>query len=64
MQDNDLRRDAQASGRPAGRGGEGGLPPEAELRAVIDAWPDLPSAIRAGIMALVNSQAEREPEHG
>ncbi len=29
------------------------LPPE--LRAVIDAWPALPAAIRAGIMAMVSA---------
>lgn len=40
------------------------LPPQApkiadpDLAAVVEAWPILPDAIRAGVMALVRSSAE------
>jgi len=30
-----------------------------DLRAVIDAWPDLPDAVRAGILAMVKASATR-----
>ena len=30
-------------------------PPDPDLRAVIEAWPDLPKAIRAGIVAMVTA---------
>jgi hypothetical protein len=31
---------------------------DADLRSVIDAWPDLPEAIRVGILSMVRSAAE------
>jgi hypothetical protein len=30
------------------------------LAAVIDAWPDLPEAIKAGIVAMVKAASERQ----
>ena len=34
------------------------LPPDADLQAVIDAWPTLPAAVKAGILAMVESVGE------
>ncbi len=30
-----------------------GLPADPNLRAIVEAWPDLPEAVQAGIMAMV-----------
>jgi len=32
---------------------------DADLQAVIDAWPDLPTAIRAAMLAMVNAAVNR-----
>ena len=32
-------------------------PPDADLRRVVEAWPELPPAIRAGILAMVQASA-------
>ena len=45
----------------AGRGAESGaskadsLPIDADLASVIDSWPDLPNAVKAGIVAMVGA---------
>jgi hypothetical protein len=36
------------------------LPIAVELRAVIDAWPELPKAMRAGILAMVMASKQHE----
>ena len=33
---------------------------DADLRAVVDAWPTLPDAVRAGIVAMVRAAVEAD----
>ena len=40
------------------------LEPEVDLAAVVRAWPDLPPAIRAGILAMVCAAVGPESEAG
>jgi hypothetical protein len=51
--------DAVDSSKSAKNSLPAGLPPnlqnDAELNAVLDAWPRLPAALRAGIVAIVKS---------
>jgi len=35
--------------------------PDADLQSIIDAWPTLPEAIRAGILAMVDASGRGEP---
>ena len=35
-----------------------------DLAAVVAAWPDLPEAIRAGILTMVNVASESQPDRG
>lgn len=39
-------------------------PDDPELAAVVAAWPDLPPAIRAGVLALVRAPAVNRPDEG
>jgi hypothetical protein len=32
--------------------------PDSELKAVVDAWPTLPTAIKAGILAMIGTTAK------
>jgi hypothetical protein len=43
------------SGAESGALGTGNGPIDAELAAVIEAWPSLPDAIKAGILAMVKA---------
>jgi len=38
---------------------ESKAPEDADLRRVVNSWPTLPEAIRAGIMAMVNAAGTR-----
>jgi len=40
---------------------DGNAPNSADLRAVVDAWPNLPEAIRAGIIAMVKAAGMVSP---
>ena len=53
------RRPEEVWARPRGepRSGSESRPPDADLRRLIDAWPTLPDAIRAGIEAIVQAAA-------
>jgi hypothetical protein len=61
----DSRQQATETGSPrptrATKSGTSHLERDSQLDAVIDAWPDLPAAIRAGIVAMVKP-AERPEE--
>lgn len=35
--------------------------PDSDLKAVVDAWPSLPEAIRAGIVALIRASVPNIP---
>jgi hypothetical protein len=35
-----------------------------DLAAVIDAWPELPEAIKAGILAMIKAAVAMEPQGG
>jgi hypothetical protein len=48
------------SGAESGALGAGDLPDDAELNAVIDAWPNLPPAIKAGVLAMIRATAPAE----
>ena len=37
---------------------DGETPADADLRRVVDVWPGLPLAVRAGILAIVNAVSE------
>ena len=52
--DNDL--DESASGRAADMYAR--VAENAALRAVVDAWPELPEAVRAGILAMVRASVD------
>jgi hypothetical protein len=43
------------SGAECGALGAREAPIDADLAAVVDAWPELPSAIKAGILAMVRA---------
>jgi hypothetical protein len=56
--DNDLRaRDLAARSACAARSAENPLV-DAELRALVDAWPALPDAVKVGILAMVRASAD------
>jgi hypothetical protein len=53
--DNDLRPDDDAACRPACRTG----PADGDLARVVAAWDELPEAIRAAVLLLVDSAGKR-----
>jgi len=66
--DKDLQQSiAQKAGNEAGFRAENApaeTPPDPDLRAVIEAWPNLPEVVKAGIMAMVRtsgSDRDRTP---
>lgn len=50
---------ADQSGADSGAVFASSIPIDADLAAVFEAWPTLPEAIKAGILALVQSQQAR-----
>ena len=55
---NELRDVEDVSGAESGAVGAEKALIDADLAAVIDAWPNLPEAIRAGIVAMVRAAVE------
>ena len=53
--DNNLRKLADQDGAKSGALGAQKVDIDADLVAVIDAWPDLPDAVKAGIVAMVGA---------
>ena len=47
------QQDSQAGAAKASAGRSRPVPAEAELAEIVDAWPALPEALRAGILAMV-----------
>ena len=47
--------DSEAQGSAAGSAPSENQPIPADLQAVIDAWPALPEAIQAGILAMIRA---------
>jgi hypothetical protein len=72
MGDTGLEQGAEVSGK-AGRQPESGAksgalgareaPFDAELAAVVEAWPKLPAAIKAGILAIVSAANPKSGDH-
>jgi hypothetical protein len=55
LPDSDLRQGSVSVALPVAlESGKPGLP-DADLAAVIDAWPTLPGAIKAGILAIIQA---------
>ncbi len=57
--DNDLRDASNAGGAESGAVPPISTPNDPDLTRLIDAWPTLPEAIKAGILAMVTAAGER-----
>ena len=55
---NDLRQSQTSSAAPGAAVDTENGPIDAELQSIIERWPELPGAVKAGILAMIHAAGE------